>query len=46
MGSTADGSDRLMTLWAFLWERRWFWLGPPLVTLALLIGLALWNATH
>jgi len=30
-----------MTLRAFLWERRWFWLGPPLVTLALFTALAI-----
>jgi hypothetical protein len=30
-----------MTLWAFLWERRWFWLGPPLVALVMLVLLIL-----
>lgn len=28
-----------MTLRALLWERRWFWLGPPLVCVGLFIAL-------
>lgn len=34
-------SARPMTLWAFLWDRRWFWLGPPLVVLGSLLLMML-----
>jgi hypothetical protein len=35
-----------MSLWTVLWERRWYWLGPPLVTAALLVAFALRAATR
>ena len=35
-----------MTLRALLWERRWFWLGPPLVTVAVLAAFAIRAAIH
>ena len=41
VGAPADGSHRPMTFLALLWERRWFWLGPPLVMLGMFIALIL-----